>query len=79
VLVDVVRVALELLEVERRVVVEALARDLVQRGVERVARELAAPCFSCAATTLAFVSASTQSKRRSTVIGSITRSYCGGR
>jgi hypothetical protein len=36
-------------------------------------------CFSCAATTLAFVSARTQSKRRSTVIGSITRSYCGGR
>jgi hypothetical protein len=42
VLVDVVRVALQLREVERRVVVEALARDLVQRGVERLARELAA-------------------------------------
>ena len=35
--------------------------------------------FSCSARTLALVGASTQSKRRSTVIGSMTRSYCGGR
>ena len=42
VLLDVVRVALELLEVERRVVVEALAGGLVELGVERVAFELAA-------------------------------------
>ena len=34
---------------------------------------------SYSASTLALVGASTQSKRRSTVIGSITRSYCGGR
>lgn len=40
--VDVVRVALELFEVERRVVVEALAGDFVQLRVERVADELAA-------------------------------------
>ena len=37
-LVDVVRVALELREVERRMVVEALASHLVELGVERVAR-----------------------------------------
>ena len=34
---------------------------------------------SCSARTLALVGASTQSKRRSTVMGSMTRSYCGGR
>ena len=34
---------------------------------------------SYSASTFALVGASTQSKRRSTVIGSITRSYCGGR
>ena len=34
---------------------------------------------SYSATTFALVGASTQSKRRSTVIGSMTRSYCGGR
>ena len=35
--------------------------------------------LSYSARTLAFVGASTQSNRRSTVIGSMTRSYCGGR
>ena len=40
------------------------------------------PCFcssSYAATTAPLVGSSTQSRRRSTVIGSITRRYCGGR
>src|SRR4051812_15371830 len=42
---------------------------------------LTLPSLSCSRrlTTFAFVGASTQSKRRSTVIGSMTRSYCGGR
>jgi hypothetical protein len=68
VLVDVVGVALQLLEVERRVVVEALAGGLVEL-VERVAFELAALARSYSARTLALVGASTQSKRRSTVMG----------
>ena len=34
---------------------------------------------SYSASTLALVGASTQSKRRSTAMGSITRSYCGRR
>ena len=34
---------------------------------------------ACSARTLAFVEASTQSNRRSTVMGSMTRSYWGGR
>jgi hypothetical protein len=79
VLVDVVGVALQLREVERRAVVEALARDLVQRGVERVAGELAAFVLLVGRDHLGLRPARTQSKRRSTVIGSITRSYCGGR
>src|ERR1043165_6118892 len=67
----------------------SLTRELLVRHRPPKARLLALPpledrrepplCFSCAATTLAFVSARTQSKRRSTVIGSITRQYCGGR
>src|SRR5262249_28110268 len=40
--VDVVWVALKFLEVERRVVVKTLARNLVELCVERVAREFAA-------------------------------------
>ena len=40
-LLDVVRVALQPLEIELRVVVETLARDLVEPGVERIALELA--------------------------------------
>ena len=40
---DVVGIALELLEIERRVVVEALARGPVQPGVERFAVEPVAP------------------------------------
>jgi len=35
--------------------------------------------FLCSATTLSFVSSSTQSSRRSTVSGIITQRYCGGR
>jgi len=42
VLLDVVGITLELLEVERRMVVEALAGRLVQQLVERVVVELAA-------------------------------------
>jgi hypothetical protein len=38
---DVVRVALELVEVERRVIVEALAGGIVQNPVERVVVEAA--------------------------------------
>src|SRR6266545_4339941 len=41
-LLDVVRVALKPLEVELRVVVEALARHVIEPGVERIALELAA-------------------------------------
>jgi len=41
-LLDVVRVALQLLEVERRMVVETLPGRLVEIGVERVAFELSA-------------------------------------
>ena len=39
----------------------------------------AAFSFLCSATTLSLVSSSTQSSRRSTVSGIITRRYCGGR
>jgi hypothetical protein len=81
-LADVVRVALELLEVELAVVVKAqrvavvvlgqVVEDGVDIGIFLV--------FSSAwrLSTASLLGASTASKRRSTVSGSITRSYCGG-
>ena len=76
VLLDVVGVALELLEVERRVVVEALAGGLVKPLVQGLAFDLAAlqPRRAPPGPWL-WYAARTQSNRRSTVIGSITRSY----
>src|SRR2546426_7152766 len=75
---DVVRVALQLLKIQRRVVMKSLARRLVQQPVESIIVELA-PFALIKIRQYALVGASTQSKRRSTVIGSMTRSYCGGR
>ena len=76
---DVIGVALELLEVERRVIVEALAGGIVQDPVEHVVIKPAARTPLVLREDPGLGGASTQSKRRSTVIGSMTRSYCGGR
>jgi hypothetical protein len=78
VLVNVVRVALELLERELGVIVKPLAGGFVQELVEGVVLVLSR-WRSNSRRTFSFDGASTASNRRNTVIGSMTRSYCGGR
>jgi hypothetical protein len=77
VLLDVVRVALELLEVERRVVVEAVAAAWFSFRSRASPSSLQPLRFAYSAKTLGLVGARTSPRR--TVIGSMTRSYCGGR
>jgi hypothetical protein len=79
VLRDVVGVALKLLEIERRMIMKALAGGIVQDPVERVVIQPAALTPPALCEDPGLGGASTQSKRRSTVMGSMTRSYCGGR
>lgn len=58
---------------------ETLVGSFIQELIERLVVELAAFARSYSLRTLSLVGAKTQSNRRSTVIGSMTRSYCGGR
>ena len=69
---DVVRVALELLEVELRDVVEGDARDAVQDRAEVLLLTLPPFIASALARTFALVGSRTQSSRRRTVIGRMT-------
>src|SRR5579863_4592489 len=76
---DIVRVAFELFKRQRRMIVESLPGSPIQHFVRASSLIFPSFCFSYAARTFCFVGANTQSKRRNTVMGSMTRSYCGGR
>ena len=74
-----VRVTLELGEVERRVVVKTLPRSPVEEPIEGVVVELATLTLLVLGEDLGLVGASTLSKRRRTVMARMTRWYSGGR